>query len=67
MDLKIRLSTSKSYEDKSQGFCHICRNFSLKLGDINICPACDAESEKRIARTPEKSYIKAGKRHRVGL
>ena len=67
MDIKVKLNTTKAYEDKTQGFCPRCRNFSLRLGDINICPACDAECEKRITHPSEKGYIKAGKRGRVGL
>ena len=67
MDLKVRLNTGKAYEDATQGFCPRCNNFSLRLGDINICPACDVETEKRIVQPPKKEYIKAGKRGRVGL
>ena len=67
MDIKIRMNTGKAFEDTSQGFCPRCRNFSMRLGDINICPACDDEAEKRIIKDGGKSYIKAGKRDRVGL
>jgi len=67
MDLKIRLNTGKAYEDTSQGFCPRCKNFSAQLNDINVCPTCDAEAEKRIIKDCGKSYVKAGKREQVGL
>ena len=67
MSIKVKINTDKSYDDKSQGFCPRCKNFSLQLGDIGICPACEAEAEKRIILPADKGYIKAGKRESVGL
>jgi len=67
MSIKIKINNGKAYDDKSQGFCPKCQNHSLQLGDIGVCPACDAEAEKRIVQPPDKGYIKAGKRGRVGL
>jgi len=67
MSIKVKINTGKSYENKSQGFCPRCKNFSLQLGDIGVCPACEAEAEKRISQPPSKGYIKVGKRGGVGL
>jgi len=67
MSIKIKLNTGKAYEDKKQGFCPRCKNFSLQLSDIGVCPACEAECEKRIIRSGERDYVKAGTRDEVGL
>lgn len=64
---EIKINTGKSSEDKTQGFCSRCGNFSSNLVNINMCPTCDAKIEKQIIKPSEKSYIKAGKRKHVGL
>jgi predicted amidophosphoribosyltransferase len=65
--VKVKVNTGKPYGDKKQGLCPRCKNFSSQLGDIGTCPACEAAAEKRMARPPDKVYIKAGTRKSVGL